>query len=218
MVITKTKRCLVLDLDLTLVSTQSSNNISFLTELLTDLRSLPLRDRIYHFNIENYEGLGVGTSMPIWGIARPYFREFLSFANQYFDKVIVWSAGKRLYVEAVVDFLFRDLRRPEVVYNWEMLNPNKGNGMVKTLTTILSERSLTNIDLSGTLALDDNPGTFADNEHNGVLIPEYSPYMSMDGFMANDHALEDFQKWLTTPEVMNSTDVRMLAKHQIFTN
>lgn len=217
-VTTKTTRCLMLDLDLTLVSTQKVKDISFLTELLSDLRTLPLRDRLYHFNIENYEGPGVGSLMPIWGVARPHFREFLKFADQNFDEVIVWSAGQRLYVEPLVDFLFRDLRRPEVVYNAEMLDRTKGNGMVKTITTILKEKKLVHISLAGTLALDDNYGTFADNEANGVHIPEYNPHMSLEGFMAEDRCLLDFQKWLLTPEVVNCEDIRTLAKHTIFAN
>lgn len=213
----KTDRCIVLDLDLTLISTQRQDvPLSVLTDLLKDVRSLPLRDRIYQFNIENYQGPGVGTIMPMWGIARPHAKEFLSFCDQHFDKVVVWSAGKRPYVEHVVDFLFRDLRRPEVVYNHDMLDPNKGNGMVKTLTTILKEESLTHLDLSKTLALDDNPGTFADNTANGVLIPAYDPYLSIDGFMADDKALPEFQKWLTSHDVTSCSDVRLLAKHQIF--
>jgi len=217
-VVTRSKRCLMLDLDLTLVSTQKLKDLQFLSELLSDARTLPLRERLYHFNIENYEGPGIGSSMPIWGIARPHYKEFLKFAYQEFDEVIVWSAGQRLYVEPLVDFLFRDLQRPRVVYNAEMLDRSKGNGMVKTINTILQEPSLSGITLAGTLALDDNSGTFADNVHNGVHIPEYNPHMSLEGFMADDRCLLDFQRWLQTPEVANSADVRMLAKHMIFTS
>lgn len=215
-VITKTGRCIVLDLDLTLVSTSKVDGTTeTLVDLLSDPRTLPIRDRIYYFNMENYQAPGIGTKVIVWGVARPHFREFLSFCNQHFERVVVWSAGKRVYVEEIVDFLFRDLRRPEIVYNYDMLD--KDRGMVKTLSTILKEDHLVHIDLSKTLALDDNHSTFEDNPSNGILIPEYKPHVSAEGFLADDTALTKLQDWLTSPEVLSATDVRLLSKHHIFT-
>jgi hypothetical protein len=215
----KRKHCIVLDLDHTLVYTQPlESGKKPLKDILEDLQSLPIRDRLYYFTVENYQSAASGTKMFMWGVARPHYREFLEFCDVHFEKVVVWSAGSRLYVKAIVEYLFRDLRPPEIVYSCEQLDQEKyrAGRIVKTLSVMLSEPPLRALKLEQTLALDDYQATFVDNPHNGILIPAYTPESTLEGFLAEDRALPQFQAWLLQADVLACDDVRLLNKERIF--
>lgn len=51
------------------------------------------------YNISFEDGLKYKT------ILRPHLREFLEFAKEIFDKIIIWSAGKKDYVDKVVNII-----------------------------------------------------------------------------------------------------------------
>src|SRR3989338_4538064 len=107
-----TDKCIVIDLDHTLVSTQDPFGSLKELGILSNPDLIALRNRIYHIEIEDLEKPGVGTKYDFWWIIRPHVEEFLIFCFSYFRVVAVWSAGKRPYVEGIVDHLFRDLPKP----------------------------------------------------------------------------------------------------------
>src|SRR5204863_1613896 len=132
--------------------------------------------RIYYINIEDLEGPGCGTSHGYWGVIRPKVKEFLIFCFKYFRYVIVWSAGKRFYVEAIVDHLFKDLPKPHYVFSWDdTVFRNKVT--YKPLTKIYEAMSKKYgnhlMNEATTLALDDTDTTFSENIENGIQIPAY---------------------------------------------
>src|SRR5690606_31782804 len=104
-----TNKCIVLDLDQTLLATQESINSLHELGILSNPNLLSLRNRTYYFTIEDLEGPGIGTKYNYWGVTRPHCHEFLLFCFSYFRVVAIWSAGQRPYVESIVDYLFRDL-------------------------------------------------------------------------------------------------------------
>lgn len=166
----------------------------------------------------------------IWGIYRPYLHEFLSFAGQYFDNIIVWSAGIVPYVDEISKQMFLEsgLNPPKLV--WARNRCSKYQDLYhKPISEINAELSTRpyetfKIDPKSTLILDDKQHTFMENRNNGVLIPIYSPGRNRPGRIPtmddlldrSDKALLQFKEWLEKPEVMNCEDVRNLDKSKIF--
>jgi hypothetical protein len=212
------EKCIVLDLDQTLIATQDAMSQLADLKILSDPQLLPLRSRIYYISIENLEHPGAGTKYNFWGIARPHAREFLMFCFSYFKVVAVWSAGKRPYVEAIVDHLFQGLPQPHVIFTHDDIVTRNGH-IIKPLTKMIESNPVLRkyMSLLNTLALDDNSGTYQSNTGNGVLIPAYDPPLTISAIQSDDHALLQFKYWLLQPEVVNSRDVTTLDKSKIFT-
>lgn len=217
----KTNKCIILDLDATLIATHQPDKKDQLPIVkLIDLGILTrpelseLRNRIYHLTIEDFEKPGIGTSFEYWGITRPHFKEFLAFCFEYFKFVGVWSAGRKLYVEAVVDWIFKDLPYPHVVWTHDDVIIGPKGYVEKHLSKMMS--SISQLTPETTFVLDDTEMTFIKNPDNGVLIPPYDPEPTIAGLNKDDKALLQFRDWLLTDEVMKATDVRTLDKTHIF--
>ena len=212
-----TDKCIVLDLDLTLLSTQEDTCSLKDLNIFTDPRLMELRKRIYYLNLEDLEKPGIGSNWDFYGVTRPHLQEFLIFCFNYFSVLCVWSAGKAPYVHNIVDHLFKDINYPHVVFTYDDVEMHNGN-VRKPLSKMFGSNPilLDYMNHKNTLALDDNPGTFHYNIGNGVLIKPFEPECNVSSFLQNDNALKDFMDWLMKPEVINSQDVRTLDKTKIF--
>lgn len=224
-----TDKCIYLDLDQTLVSTADEDHgLKYLYDLkiLSDPSLIHLRSRVYHVIVEDLEKPGFGSKYEMWGITRPHLHRFLSFCFLYFRLVMVYSAGKRQYVESIVDHIFKDLPYPDLVLSYDDLKKDKngkiikvnGRDVIKPLTTVMNATPLTKqfVRPTNTLGLDDLPSTYSDNEGNGILIPAYDPEPNEGSLSGDDDSLLRLENWLMLPEVMNCEDVRLLNKDRIF--
>ena len=219
---TLTNKCIVLDLDETLVHTSDKN----LTELrslriMSNPETIDLRNRVYELNLDDAASLkrGQGIKTELWGIIRPHVKEFLIFCFSYFKVVAVWSAGKKKYVEAIVDFLFRDIKRPHIIYHRGHCHERSANQHTKPLEKMIkSEPGLNKyMSLENTFIIDDRESVFInENPGNGIQIPAYNPAFNVISLRSDDIALKQLATWLLRPEVMNSSDVRTLSKKNIF--
>jgi len=213
-----TDKCIVLDLDQTLIATQES--IESLKELniLSDPNLISLRRRVYYVTIEDLEKPGIGTKYDFWGITRPHVQEFLIFCFSYFKIVSVWSAGKRPYVEAIVDYIFKDLPQPHVIFTHDDVKIGPKGHILKPLNKMIESNPVLrrNMSLQNTFAIDDNSMTFFNNHNNGILIPAYDPSLSINALARDDHALLQLKYWLLQPDVVNSHDITTLDKTHIF--
>jgi TFIIF-interacting CTD phosphatase-like protein len=218
-----TNKCIVLDLDETLV--HSNENIDELKRLgiMSDPALIDLRRRTYQITMDDVvykKGTGVKTEM--WGIVRPHVREFLIACFSYFKCVIVWSAGKRKYVDAIVDYLFKDIKRPHVVYSYDQCEKTSNNLIVKPLQKMIKKEPGLNkyMSLENVFMIDDREtvysGFVGDNPDNGIQIPAYRPAFNIHNLRSDDIALKQLMTWFLRPEVMNSTDVRELDKTAVF--
>ena len=218
-----TDKCIVLDLDETLV--HSNEKMDQLKELgiMTDPALIDLRRRTYQITMDDVvykKGLGVKTVM--WGIVRPHVKEFLVSCFSYFKVVIVWSAGKRKYVDAIVDYLFKDIKRPHVVYSYDECERTSTNLLVKPLTKMIeNEHGLSKyMSLENSFMIDDRRTVYAgfenDNPDNGIQIPAYKPSWNIHSLRSDEIALKQLMTWFLKPEVMNSPDVRELDKSTVF--
>jgi len=218
-----TNKCIVLDLDETLV--HSNENMEQLKELkiMTDPALMDLRRRTYQITMDDVvykKGLGIKTVM--WGITRPHVKEFLVSCFSYFKVVAVWSAGKRKYVDAIVDYLFKDIKRPHVVYSYDQCERTSNGLLVKPLTKMIkNEPGLSKyMSLENSFMIDDRKTVYTgfddDNPDNGIQIPIYKPAFNVHYLRSNDIALKQLMTWFLKPEVMNSPDVRELDKTAVF--
>lgn len=215
-----TNKCIVLDIDESLVHTFDDSNVPYDLNIYSKAEYLPLRRKIYHFNIDDVvTRSGEGEVAEICGITRPGLHDFLRFCFDYFSVVAVWSAGKPKYVESLVDFMFKDIADPHIIYTYDHCTEGSNGFLEKPLEKMIQQHTADmGMSLKNTFALDDRETTFIErNPDNGVLIPEYSPEMTIEGLSKDDDNLTKFMKWLMKPEVIRSQDVRLLNKKNIFT-
>ena len=215
-----TDKCIVLDLDETLV--HSNENLGELKALniMKDPKLMDLRNRTYEISMDDVvykKGQGIKTEM--WGIVRPHVKEFLIACFSYFKVVIVWSAGKKKYVNAIVDFLFKDIKRPHIVYARDQCERTTDNILTKPLEKMIKqEPGLSKyMSLDNTFIIDDRRSVFeGPNQYNGIQIPAYKPDFNIRSLRTDDIALKQLMTWLLRPDVMNSTDIRDLSKQNVF--
>jgi TFIIF-interacting CTD phosphatase-like protein len=227
-----TPTTLILDLDETLV--HSWENPSFLDNYA--IYEDPQMYRKFHPVGSHQIAYSMLLDMPggntnkIWGLHRPHLQEFLSFAGEYFDNVLVWSAGIGPYVDEIVKQLFLEsgLKSPKLV--WSRNNCSNYQGYYhKPITDVINELSRRpfttfKVDSKWTLVIDDKSHTFMQNPQNGVLIPPYHPGKNRPGSTPtkqdlldrSDTALLQLKAWLERPEVRHAQDVRTLDKTNIF--
>ena len=209
-----TDKCIVLDLDQTLIATQDEISDLINLKVLSNPKHLKLRNRIYHLEIGELDEIGDGEVFEFWGILRPHIYEFLLFCFKYFKMVIVWSAGQRYYVEAIVDFIFKDFRHPHVLYTFEDIEYDSSDDIIKPIEKMISDNP--GMSFENTFCFDDNHLTFSKNHGSGILCPPYEPDLSIEGIKAEDETLLILMDWLSSEEVMKCEDVSALEKHKIF--
>ncbi len=210
----KTEKCLVLDIDETLVHTMDTPKGYAKMKIFTDEKFFPYRGRVYKFVLEDFENVGSGKSLEFWGIMRQHLREFLLYCFSYFKYVIIWSAGKRTYVEQIVDIIFNGLQRPHKILAYEdcIIIDDKLTKPLFKLTELIGN----DLNLTNTWIIDDKVENFIDNKENGIEIPAYTPDETYSSLIVEDNALILLMNWFDKKNVINSTDVRSLNTKDIF--
>lgn len=202
--------CIILDLDGTLIHTQDT--IENYKKLNID--NYPdLLERSYILGIDNMDQ--IGKKSPLWGITRPYLKQFLTFCFSFFDIVAVWSAGTKDYVKKVVSNIFRGIQRPHIVWARDkVLFNDKGQKPIKKM--INENESFKGImRMDNTFFVDDNSYVFIENPYNGILIPEYyRDGKTISNLRSNDIALLQLIKFFY--ELNGKQDVREIDKSNIF--
>lgn len=217
-----TDKCIILDLDETLVHTQSDENVDFFEMIFTDPAHYYLQERCYKITMEDVVvKRGTGRKDEMWGIKRPYLREFLIACFNYFRIVIVWSAGRKNYVHTIVDQIFRDLPRPHVIFTFDDLEELHDKTFIKPLNKLINTVPGLNkyMSLENAVIVDDRNTVFQEpNPYNGIQIPAYKPSFTLSGINKEDTALLELKNWLLKPEVIESKDIRKINKTQIFSD
>lgn len=187
------KTMVILDLDETLVSTKEDMESLYKLDLCNDESCLETRERVYILEFgepaERY-----------WGIARPRYREFLKFLFSNFDYVTVWSAGTYEYVHAVVDYLFRGLRKPDLIYTRNDCSENEDGKIFKPISQICDRMK---VNIKDAIIIDDNERTFSENRANAVHIPSFEPVCDKVCIGVGDDKLQRIMNWI----------IRMKAQH-----
>lgn len=212
-----TDHVIVLDIDETLV--HADEQISNLDNLNKNIPFMEkLKFKVIHLNDNKVK-------FPIWYITRPYLREFLLFCFSYFRFVCVWSAGDHRYVNEIVQSLFKFLPKPHIVFTKNNCYHDTVDNYNKPLNKIIDE--LNNkyklkddkVTLKNILILDDRLDNFIPNPKNGILVPTFSPRLTIKDIyreIENDDNLLLFMEWLQKDNVITSKNVKLLNKKTIF--
>lgn len=151
---------------------------------------------------------GVGVKYRFLIAYRPYLKEFINFMISYFTKISIWSAGQERYVRAIEYLLFPTT-------NMNNTYSFKDTVFLEDGTTF-KELLQKEFNLEETFAIDDRDDTFSKNVENGILIPPYRPEFTTEGLLKDDDTLLKLINWFKKKEVMNSKDIRLLDKSNIF--
>lgn len=205
-----TNKCIILDLDETLVHSSDDYNKLSTLQPFNEPMMLSIRGRMYNLSLSRYKDRPV-----IWGITRPHLLDFLVFCFSYFNKVCVWSAGSREYVNAIVDFIFPTGYRPHIIYCHDDCHYTQEGDLFKPIEK-MSQEMKNDIRLDNTFFIDDRRHAFIKNPKNGIHIPPYEPEGDYKRYLDDDPTLVELMEWLLKPEVLGCQDVRFLNKHNIF--
>lgn len=211
-------KSIVLDIDNTLVHTHGDDDEYVNLKLFTDPKMIKHRGRIYSMSLTDVTSPpGTGEELKLYGIYRPWLKEFLDFCFKEFDFVIIWSAGKKKYVEKMCELMFTDRKKqPLLIYNYDDCEIYD-DYIRKPLQKLYNDpRTKGKMNEKNTYVLDDRDDTFALNKDNGILIPEYEAEMTVKGIYKNDENLLKLMAFFVLPEVRNISDVRKLNKKKIF--
>lgn len=215
-----TDKCIVLDLDETLVHTFDDFSSLINLKIFSDPKLLDIRSKSFFAELDDVtERKGTGAVTKIWGVTRPHLREFFIFCFSYFKVVAVWSAGRRRYVEEVINFVTKDIKLPHVIFTYDdckVVNKN----LTKPLQEMVNKTPGLDkyMNMNNTFIIDDRHSVFFDaNPNNGIIIPAYQPVAHIDALRVDDIALTQLMYWFSIPAVKTSTDVKTLSKDGIFT-
>lgn len=217
-----TKKYIVLDIDATLVHTHGEIDDFSMLNIYSDQEKLEHRRKLYTMTLidatENAPP-GTGSVIKLSGIYRPQLKEFLDFCSDYFEGVVIWSAGQKKYVEKMAEIMFPFQEfQPLIIYTWDDCEVGEGDYLKKPLAKLFKDKRVKGkMNEKNTFVLDDRDDTFSLNPKNGIQIPEFESDMSIDEIVEHkDDAFIKLMAWLSLKEVRDCKDVRKLNKCNIF--
>jgi hypothetical protein len=175
---------------------------------------MSIQKRIYKFNLLDPDTpSGTGEVYGCIGIFRPHCIEFLIHCFRNFNKVGIWSAGKKKYVHNIAKIL-ESLTQFEfdVIYTYDDCEVNENGIIFKPIEKLLKE----NPDfghISNVFIIDDRKSTMLDNHDNGILIKGYKPAMAIKSLMENDTELLKLINYFYSEKMHKHDDVRKLEKN-----
>lgn len=217
-----TDRTLVLDLDSCLInsffdrdSVDDERNAvdphGALKAVISNTKNQDMRRRFYKLRTR-------GMKCDFCGMRREHLDRFLSFAFGYFKYVIVWSAGGREYVHAIVNEIFKRHHRPhyiltrdDIVYENEHENDYyKPLHVINKLYPGVAPHSKT-------VFVDDKEDNFREDPGNGFTIPQCNIFVKDGEICAGeDSSLLCLMNWLSRENVINAQDITYLDKSCAF--
>tara|TARA_R100000664_G_C2748190_1_gene135648 strand:+ start:816 stop:1505 length:690 start_codon:yes stop_codon:yes gene_type:complete len=211
------KKYIILDIDATLVHTHGEIEKYKLLEIFSDSDKIKYRKKLYSMKLYDVSGdPGLGNITVLSGIYRPYLKEFLDFCFIYFDKVIIWSAGRKKYVEKMCQIMFPLEDQPDDILTYNDCDLSRGvDNLKKPISKVFKRHPEMNY--KNTFIVDDRDDTFSLNSENGIQIPEYESDLSVEDITSHpDDNLLKLIAWFSSKKIMNCKDIRKLDKSDIF--
>lgn len=152
----RSPKCIVLDLDETLIHSIAGN-----------FNRKGSKVPIHNINIEGD---------PWTVIERPHLKDFINFIHKYFDLIIVWSAGTFDYVHAICKLIFPYYDEC-IVYTRDDCIPDNNGNYIKPLTELEKNEYLLSpiMNLRTMFVVDNLEDTFVKNVSNAIHIPDFEP-------------------------------------------
>lgn len=180
---------IVLDIDETLAHTKLDVDELRHSGILESPEYLELRRRLYALDFYRKNG---SVKRKMWGIKRPYIDVFLDFCFRVFDRVIIWSAGSKDYVDKMVKILFMDAGHPPPHHVFSFLDCKEmedGDHVKPIMFLYALEPSLQKIPLNHFIMIDNKESNFIYNMENGLVIDDYAPNTTIDDLFYDDKQL-----------------------------
>lgn len=227
-----TPKCIVWDIDATLVHThdkEHDSNIGIqekfsMLDIFSDEEKFKLRKKLYTMKIIDVVRPGYGSITFLTGIFRPHLESMIDYMKINNFIFVIWSAGTPKYVHKMAEIMFPEKDfQPEIIYTLDDCEIEKDkNGDITTIFKPLEKlykdkRLKGKLNEKNTLVIDDREDTFSKNPKNGIQIPEFESDLTIEEIC--DHSdinLLKLMAWLETKEVKECTDVRKLNKNKIF--
>jgi hypothetical protein len=201
---------LVLDLDETVLHTFSSNP-SQIEKL--ELQKYPqLRDRLYAKEIRVQDNKNTYSISRFWGVKRPHYDTFMTFAATYFQAIFIWTAGVFPYGREMTNEITRGLNQERIFMTRRDCTVIDG-AYVKSARTLATKMG---VDPSKLLYLDDREESFCETPNQGIQIPRYEPAENPSAILLDDPTLLQLKAWLSTEEALRATSVSQLVKPGLF--
>ena len=217
----KTDKNICWDIDATLAHTHGDIDNFDMLKIYSKPQQIKLRRNLYRMTLYDVAVEdGTGDAIELVGIFRPYLKECLDFCFEYFNHVIFWSAGKKKYVEKMVDLMCPlSHKRPTIIYTYDDCDVGKEDYLKKPLKKLYNDLRLAGLGINetNTFVVDDRDDTFSLNKNNGIQIPEFESDMTAEEIKYHpDNNLLKLMCWFEQEEVRNCKDVRDLDKKKIF--
>jgi len=189
-----TKQNIVLDLDSTLIFTlDDMDDLYKLIESGEDLDWLSAHTYLIEISDPNEEGFSGSYTMI--GIFRPYLVEFITYAIERFDNILIWSAGRRKYVGAIVERIFPSLDyKPPIILNYDDTEIGDDGVVTKKLEKLFNMKECS-ANVKNTFVVDDRSDTFDHNVENGILCPPFE--------VDSENLLESIRNVLKTDDFLH---------------
>nr|QBK89706.1 MAG: ctd-like (NLI interacting factor-like) phosphatase [Pithovirus LCPAC001] len=203
----KTDKCIILDLDETLVHTSEKSLPTGKAGLIKFQQN---SSNLYIIDTASLDGNRIVIEK-MWGHKRPHLKKFINFCFKRFVHVIIWSAGTDRYVKDIVNRVLCDIKCPHKVYTRKDCFTDEEGILTKPINYLTTNnQDLSRVNLNNTIIIDDRTQNFRFDPNNGVKIPIYNPFNS------KDEALLKLMHWCSSEEFSKSKDVRKLNKKNIF--
>lgn len=200
-------KTIYLDLDNTLLCSYSPT-------MPTDIKQ--------NISIDNIYSLDFGRDDKYEGVYRPHLYKFLNFCREYFDKVIIYTAGSDDYGKLIAANLekFSGIQFDDIFtrdHNLLMdIDWKTEENYRKPLTLLIDPKGkIKEKDyLKHVLLVDDKFSNFRFNARNGIHIPVFDPQTYQE--YTEDSDLLILMNWLNMDSIKYSPDYRTINKDLIF--
>ena len=168
----KNGKYIVLDLDATLLHT-FDDYLSLSKLVKQDEKSQYLKSRIYNLSLFNPQSNKNNKYYSMWGIYRPFLKEFVEYIIQEFDGIFIWSAAVEKYVETISDLIFSPYDyKPIAIFSKEdCIISDDGMVITKPLEKIFNQFEKVNPE--NTFVIDDREDTCSRNKDNAIIVPAF---------------------------------------------
>lgn len=187
----------VLDIDMTIVCTMNDGDEGISSDYLhTYYNYKSLRSQLYLFKMLDNNDIDDST-IYLWGLKRPYLKEFLTYINDNYDYTVIWTAAMKDYADAIVSNVLNKMNfTPDLVWSrdeCELVSYAGGSLLTKPLSKLSNHFGFS---MNNAILIDDQPYNHVKNSNKSkIQIPQYEPIVQNP--VTNDTCLLQLMDWLS---------------------
>jgi len=192
---------IILDIDNTLIYSRNGSGYKKLN-IYENPKNYDVQTRIFKLKVSNES---------MWSIKRPSIDKFFEYCFDNFSKVIIWTAGTKLYAQAVVEHLFRDHEKPYYILSRDDCEINKEDdpGILQKPISKITDNIDSTVNISNSFIVDDRNLVFEYcNPENGIIIPYYAPEINRNDIMKHEDSFDRLINFFESSKFRRCYDVR----------